>query len=218
MLSELSNWECKGLIELAGFIIKCYSVFWFDASNAVLAPLNDIKFLRKLDEYKKINKNFAEKAISKMLNHLYYLSEECVGFVLFDPRISAEIKGKLVKKMAIDTSENSSDENECVPKKFLLKKQDVHNFISRDDSIVLEELFSSNTKNVFKRFNISMQFLESDPKTWEGSEDYRNGKHIVENLKIVNDCAERGIKLIQEYHQKLTKDEEQRQYLFKVNH
>lgn len=43
-----------------------------------------------------------------------------------------------------------------------------------------------------------MKFLKEDPRTWDDLKDYRDVKHVVENIKIVNDCAERGFKLFQE--------------------
>ena len=39
---------------------------------------------------------------------------------------------------------------------------------------------------------------------------------IVTALKVVNDTAERGVKLIQDYNLILTKDEEQKQFLLQV--
>lgn len=85
--SEITDLEINGLIEVAGFIVSCYSVFWFKSNKADKTALNDIMFLRKLEKYRTIIQNIADKAISKMLNHLNYLNEECVGFCLFDERI-----------------------------------------------------------------------------------------------------------------------------------
>lgn len=172
--------------------------------------------MKKLENYKTINKDIADKAISKILNHLYYLNEECVGFCLFDERINAETKAKLVAKMSVDTSENV-DEEEDIPKKLVLKKENLSNFVSRDYSVILLELFSKNTKKIFQRFHIPVDFFKQDPDSWNMLEDYVIGKNIVKNLNIVNDSAERGIKLIQEYHGKITKDEKQKQHLMKVS-
>ena len=36
------------------------------------------------------------------------------------------------------------------------------------------------------------------------------------NLKVVNDTAERGVKLIQDYNSIITNDEDQKQYLLQV--
>jgi len=35
-------------------------------------------------------------------------------------------------------------------------------------------------------------------------------------MKVVNDCAERGIALVEEYNSSLTKDEEQKQFLLRL--
>lgn len=109
-----------------------------------------------------------------------------------------------------------ANDEEDLPKKLILNPQNISNFIAKDNFSILEFLFSSRTKQMFDRFKISMDFLKSDPNTWHEMDDYKKGKYIIDNLKVVNDCAERGIKLIQEYHEQITKDEDQRQHLFKV--
>lgn len=80
----------------------------------------------------------------------------------------------------------------------------------------MQDVFSNNTKNVFKRFEIPVDFLNKDPYSWNELEEYVRAKNIIKNLSVVNDSAERGIKLIQEYHDKITQDEEQKQHLMKV--
>ena len=44
----------------------------------------------------------------------------------------------------------------------------------------------------------------------------KNGLQIINNLSVINDVAERGIKLIEEYNSILTKDEKQKQFLLQV--
>lgn len=39
----------------------------------------------------------------------------------------------------------------------------------------------------------------------------------MSDLKVVNDPAERSIKLMKEFNYKITKDEDQKQFLLKVN-
>lgn len=210
---EVTDFEISALIEVTGFIVSCYSNFWFDSNKADKAALNDIMFLRKLENYKRVNQNIADKAISKVLNHLYYLSEECVGFSLFDERIDNITKSKLVAKMSVDISGNEDEE---IAKKLIIKKENLKSFIFRDNSDILQDLFSKNTKKVFKRFGISIEFFSNDPRSWSVTGEYLRAKQIIQNLAVVNDCAERGIQLIQEYHDKITKDEEQKQHLMKV--
>ena len=52
---ELTENETKGLIEVAGFIIKCYPFSWFNATKTAQAPVNDLIFFKKLENYKSIN-------------------------------------------------------------------------------------------------------------------------------------------------------------------
>lgn len=214
---EITELEINGLVEVTGFVIKCYAFFWFNSDKAEQAPLNDILFLRNLEDYKKINAQIADRAITKFINHLYYLNEECVAFSLFDDRIDFETKNKMSKKILTFMEEENLEEEEIL-KKFLIKKENLNTFFAKDNSSILIELVSKNTKSVFKRFQISMDFLQKDPSSWKDCEDYRKGKFIIQKLKVVNDCAERGIKLVEDYHEKITKDEQQRQYLFKVSY
>jgi len=42
------------------------------------------------------------------------------------------------------------------------------------------------------------------------SKEYKQAKEVISSLKIVNDAAERGVKLMEEYNQKFSKNEEQK--------
>ena len=51
---------------------------------------------------------------------------------------------------------------------------------------------------------------------WETDDDFQTAKKIVENIKVVNDTAERGVQLIDEYNKKLSTNEEPKQYILQV--
>ena len=63
---------------------------------------------------------------------------------------------------------------------------------------------------------ISDAFIDADPDTWPVREDYFEAADVVHALSVTNDHAERGVALIQEFNQHLTKDEEQLQFLLQV--
>ena len=63
---------------------------------------------------------------------------------------------------------------------------------------------------------LQTSFMETNPASWGDFEEFKNAKAIIEALKVVNDHAERGIALVQEYSGLLTKGEEQLQYLLQV--
>lgn len=75
---------------------------------------------------------------------------------------------------------------------------------------------STETLNFLSRFKVSADFLNFHPDCWNEREDFQKGIRILSNLSVINDVAERGVKLIQEYNSILTKDEKQKQFLLQV--
>ena len=61
-----------------------------------------------------------------------------------------------------------------------------------------------------------MDFLDTDPSECEDMPSYQSSQQALCGIATVNDFAERGVALIQDYNQLLTKDEQQRQYLLQV--
>ena len=55
-----------------------------------------------------------------------------------------------------------------------------------------------------------------DPDTWITNSDYIEAEKTVRELRVVNDTAERGVQLMQEYNALVTKDEEQTQFALQV--
>ena len=206
---QLNNREETALKDICCFVITCYAQNWFTCMDSIEAPLNDILFLRKLVSYKNINMSIANIAIKKFCNHLWYLNEECVMFSIFDERILVEDKRKIVK---IILQENYDEELE-VPKRITLKPGEVPQFINREIPI---ELFTTNSLKFFSRFKISKEFLKIDPVEWKNNLEYNNARDIISSIKVVNDTAERNVKLMEDFNQKITKNEEQKQFLLQV--
>lgn len=218
--------------EICVFLVSVYVRAWFSAPNTIDAPLNDINFLKSLVDFKKINEAVANIAILKFLNHLWYLNEECVALSVFDERIGREEKQRMARKLTdqlrgelgaekqneeqeslLDSEAEVEESEEQIEKRLTLKLKDVPDFIMRN---LPTELLSKNSTKLFTRFDISTDFLYDDPLNWSFREDYQKGKKIVSSLKSVNDTAERGVKLMQEYNDKLTKNEDQKQFLLQV--
>ena len=92
---KLTLREEKALRRICYFIIKCYVQAWFSTTNAIEVPMNDISFLKTLFEYKPHDKDIVERAIHKMIGHLWYLSEECAAFSIYDDRINNDVRRKM---------------------------------------------------------------------------------------------------------------------------
>lgn len=75
----------------------------------------------------------------------------------------------------------------------------------------LSEFVTSNTPKFLDRFAMKTDFLEFDPSTWPVRDDYRDGFEFCKNIHVVNDAAERGVKLTTDCNDISTKDEKQKQ-------
>ena len=72
------------------------------------------------------------------------------------------------------------------------------------------------TKEFFSRYSISTDFLSKNPSTWKYDPSYKAGFDKLKNISVVNDVAERGVKLIHDYNNILTNDESEKQYVLQV--
>lgn len=219
---KLTEFEKSAILQINAFIIKCYITHWFVAHRAEKAPLADLKLLRALHNYP--NKKVSEIACKKIVHHLYYFSEECVMFSLWDDDVSSKTKSLIAKKITshnFDDDEGSDGSEEDgskteTRKKYDLKIKDIAAFLRADNERILLDLVTHKSQHFFKRFCIPMDFLEREQSEWEHCADFLKGKDVVRNLKVTNDAAERGIKLLSDYNQSITKDHKQQTYLLQV--
>jgi hypothetical protein len=54
-----------------------------------------------------------------------------------------------------------------------------------------------------------------DPTKWNDNLTYQSAKMTIDSLQIMNDTAERGVKLVEDFNEKFTKNENQKQFFFK---
>uniref|UniRef100_A0A8D8UVV6 Uncharacterized protein n=2 Tax=Cacopsylla melanoneura TaxID=428564 RepID=A0A8D8UVV6_9HEMI len=198
--------EVTALQEICIFIVFLYVVPWFKAPSGVKAPAGDLSLLRKMNLFKKIDPNIASAVLKKFKNHLWYLSVENLGFAFFDDELPDTLKIKMVKALERPTEED--DES----KKFEFNLNDMNQLLKHD----LDYFITNKTKKFFSRFGLNTAFLKLPPSMWQEDESYMFSKNIVQKIKTVNDTAERGVKLIQEYNSVLTKNEDQRQFALQI--
>src|SRR6218665_2521165 len=75
---------------------------------------------------------------------------------------------------------------------------------------------TSSSLRFFEMLHLPSEFLNSGPQEWDSRPDYQAAAKYVREMKVVNDCAERGVALMQNYNSVLTKNEDQKQFLLKV--
>src|SRR6218665_2638032 len=75
---------------------------------------------------------------------------------------------------------------------------------------------TSSSLKFFQMLHLPSEFLKSDPQEWDSRPDYQAAAKYVREMKVVNDCAERGVALMQNYNSILTKNEDKKQFLHQV--
>ena len=100
-----------------------------------------------------------------------------------------------------------------------LKRLDGKQYVAMN---TLDAYVTEKTANIFdvlldnSKQVAAETFLSMEPSQWSDEPTYKLFLEKAEKMKVVNDCAERGVDLIQQYNNTLTKDEIQKQYLLRV--
>src|SRR6218665_55581 len=88
------------------------------------------------------------------------------------------------------------------------KRIQLHVNAQISSTMAIEDFVTKNSRLFFQRLGIPSDFLNSDPQTWELRDDYKTALETVSQLKVVNDSAERGVDLIEEYNSIITRKKE----------
>ncbi|XP_044584232.1 uncharacterized protein LOC123264797 isoform X2 [Cotesia glomerata] len=203
---KLSQKELHGLRHFCIFIVTLYLKAWFSSTSATTAAYHDLQFMKNLLEYKHINPLISSATCEKMISHLWYLSDELAILSLFGDGVPLEVKKSIVE--AVNTREGTDSK----AKRFVIAKKDLNSLAQR----TLSDFVSKKSLNLFKIFDLPYDFLDVDVELWPTNESYLENKEYFQQLKVVNDLAERAVALVSEYNQCLTKNEEQFQYLLQV--
>ena len=154
--------------------------------------------------YKHINPAISKATADKLKSHLWYPSEENVGLTLFDEEVSLVVKKKIVMRI-----KHQEEDNDGKPHRRCI--QDLETLVLSN----LDSFASPKTMRFFEILHIPMDFLDAD-RPWEMNATFQAAQEQLKHLQVVNDHAERGIVLIQQFNRILTKDEEQLQFLLQV--
>lgn len=183
--------ELNGIRDICSFIVRLYVKAWFSAPLAAAAPNFDLNFLINLHNYGTTDKEISTVAVKKMCGHLWYLSEEAVGLAFFDNSIPFDVKERMVTSFRgghIDDAVICHNRNVIQPK-----------YVPSLKNKTLDYFVTKKTVSLFKRFNLSTEFMDYEPSTWPERDLYMQGLQKVQKMQVVNDVAERKVKLMEEY-------------------
>ena len=75
---------------------------------------------------------------------------------------------------------------------------------------------STGSHFLFDKLGFGKNWLSKPVKEWKKDKEFLEMEEFILNLKITNDTAERGVKMIQDYSKILTKDTKERQDILQV--
>ncbi|CAH1647379.1 unnamed protein product [Spodoptera littoralis] len=202
---KISNKDKVALLDVCMFIVTCYVKPWLQCILAVKTPNQDLCFLKTMKEYEKVDKTISKAALQKFSQHLWYLTYEVAVLSLFDDDVDHETKIKIVQSLS---NENHSPHN----KRYVPSKEDLCGSLYEKD---IDNFTSVKSKALFDRFKIDDSFLPECPTSWSNNAIFLQVKAQMLKLRAVNDTAERAVKLMQDFHGKITVDEEQKQFLLR---
>jgi hypothetical protein len=188
------------------FTVNVYIQHWYTCQCAQYAPLNDLRLIKRLETFEEKCKNLTKSTLEVLSRHLWYLSESLAGLAFFDERIMPPEKAKMVEAL----------NNPCGPDWDKPRKPAKASTMGDLSNSSISMLITSHSKTLFETLGIPTGFLTKNVEDWPEDEDFQKGKRIIEHLKVVNDAAERGVALIQEFNSTITIHEEQKQYLLQV--
>ena len=142
----------------------------------------------KLFKNRKEDTVMADKALAVLRRDGWHLVEELIIFPFFSNMVDMDMDMK--SYMAARTLTFTPQE------KFDLGKPEI---LETKPNTKLVDLSGENSFMLFSILKFDHNWLVKDTEEWDEGPDYMKIKELVRAVKTVNDCAERGVKMITDY-------------------
>ena len=206
---KLPRAEQKKLERFAAFACLYYIKYWVMAPLASEAPFADLTLYKDMLDYHDHDAPIAAAVLAKLRNHTWFFNQEYVAFNLFSNQVSDQIKMKIVDKLLIAKP----------PKKYKWGFPSVVKLpITKDQGmqVCVSDFVGNGSFFMFDRMGFDKEWLRKPISTWRNDPSFCEMERYVKTLLICNDAAERGIKLVSDFIDCLTKDSSDREDLLQV--
>jgi len=184
------------LRDFVNFATLVYSSWWLAADSAIDAPYNDLLLYRQILKYKDVNLTVSDSALSAFTRHLWYLSSEMVPIALFSNKVPTEQRHAL----ALSLLATKPDGDFVTPLDRYGTGFGKPKFPSNiSESTTLADLVSKDSWFTMNILEINHEFLSEPVEAWPESAAYQASLSNIDALNVINDCAERGVKLSSDF-------------------
>ena len=208
MMSErfpLSQEERRKIHRLAKFVAVIHSPAYLRSRIAATAPSVDVKYLSALKEYDEEDLEVAQTAIKSVFKHLWYLTEELVVLALFDENLSDNIRKAMIDRLLEFPRQQTFPPKKITFPISVFQDQDPIDFGQR--SWLLFSLLDKKEEQ--------LDWMFAPVNCWDKMSGYKKIAAVVNSLEVVNDCAERVVKLTSDFIN-VTKDPVQLESVLQV--
>jgi len=178
--------------ELAVFVSCVYVRFWHEASLSIKVPLNDMQLLELLTKY--LNRTIVKTAEDTLVD-TFGIFQRCSLDCLSSTTELADVRTQMVANLQILASEESV-KRPGSPLEPLSATGLASCATERTDTIFEVLSLSGKTK--------AQNFLANELAEWNDDPLYQELKTAASKIKVVNDNAERAMKLMTLYNSSLT--------------
>ena len=175
------------------FVMYAYLPWWITATVPASAPCHDLSLINSILQFKEINQRAAKGALKGIGNHLWYLTEDLLPLRLFSNSFSEDTKAKIAKKIVSSGPEAKSMRTGASHGKPVFPTM-----LERVNEDLIQFVGPSSVK-FFNIMSLDPEFLSLPVEIWELDSSFNEAKLKFSNLMVVNDAAERGVKLCHDY-------------------
>ena len=178
------------------FATIIYSSWWITCSHTADAPWNDLDLYKRLLAYDSVNSSVSQSAIKALKRHLWYLTEEMIPLALFSEIVpNTEKQSIAVKLLAVKPAEEVISPSNRIGTSF--GKPTFPDNIMQSTS--LADLVGPNSWFMMRILQIDHQFLKEGVENWAMCAAYQTSKSNITAINVVNDAAERAVKLSSDF-------------------
>lgn len=159
------------------------------------APWNDLALYKDILKYKEVNSTISSSAQKAFKRHFWYLTAEMVTLSLFSDIVpSEELRYLADCLLAVQaTQENVTPTHRYGRGLGKPKFPDV-SLTTR-----LGDLVNEDSWFLFGLLQLDRSFLEENVENWKELPTFANDKKKIGAITVINDCAERGVKLSSDF-------------------
>ena len=180
----------KILQRTANFCALFYGPWFLQSAVSQSAPRMDIEIIAQMKMFRKFDGVASEAVLKAMQLQAWYLNAFMIAMTLADDDADIDDRSAIARKL-LQTE---------IPTEFTVGKP---TFPVICEELKLVDLVGEDTWFLFHVQGMEQEdrhkWLEKEVMSWNDDPDYRAFQTYIKNIDVVNDRAERGVKLIQDF-------------------